>query len=68
MGDPQVTMGFITKIVIHDLDDLGVPPIVEEPFGCKFCMSPLRRYSLRVLEADGISTFNMESSYSHFKT
>ena len=23
MGDPQVTMGFNTKMVIHDLDDLG---------------------------------------------
>ena len=24
MGDPQVTIGFNTKMVIHDLDDLGV--------------------------------------------
>ena len=26
MGYPQVTIGFNTKMVIHDLDDLGVPP------------------------------------------
>jgi len=25
MGDPQVTMRFNTKMVIHDLDDLGSP-------------------------------------------
>jgi hypothetical protein len=25
MGDPQVTMGFNTKLVIHDLDDFGYP-------------------------------------------
>ena len=24
MRDPQVTIGFNTKMVIHDLDDLGV--------------------------------------------
>jgi hypothetical protein len=28
MGDPILTMGFNTKIVIHDLDDLGVPPFI----------------------------------------
>ena len=26
MRDPQVTIGFNTKMVIHDLDDLGVSP------------------------------------------
>jgi len=26
MGDPQVTIGSNTKMVIHDLDDLEVPP------------------------------------------
>ena len=25
IGDPQVTMGFSTNMVIHDLDDLGYP-------------------------------------------
>ena len=23
--DPQVTMAFITQMIIHDLDDLGLP-------------------------------------------
>jgi len=32
MGDPQVTMGFNTKIVIHDLDDLRVPPFWDTSY------------------------------------
>ena len=31
MGDPQVTIGFNTKMVIHDLDDLGVLLFQETP-------------------------------------
>ena len=26
LQDPQITMGFKTKMVIHDLDDLGIAP------------------------------------------
>ena len=29
--DPQVTIGLTTKMVIHDLDDLGVPPWLRKP-------------------------------------
>ena len=29
MGDPQVTIGFNTKLVIHDLDDFGYPKFEE---------------------------------------
>ena len=30
-GSPVVTMGFNTEIVIHDLDDWGVPPWLRKP-------------------------------------
>ena len=31
LGDPQVTIGSNTKMVIHDLDDLGTPVFQESP-------------------------------------
>ena len=32
-GDPQVTMAFNTKMVIHDLDDLGLPTNLPKDTG-----------------------------------
>ena len=31
MGDPRVTMGFKTKIIVYDWDDLGLRPFLETP-------------------------------------
>ena len=38
MGDPQVTLGLKAKMVIHDLDDLGVQPFRESSIWARTTM------------------------------
>ena len=48
MGDPQVTIGFNTKLVIHDLDDFG-----PHDFGNLNMYSIWHRWSMILLEELG---------------
>jgi hypothetical protein len=52
MGDPQVTMGFNTKTVVHDLDDLGVPFRSASPRVEFVLESRVKRLTLRALLLD----------------
>ena len=49
MGDPQVTMGFNAKRVVHDLDDLGVPFRSASPRVEFVLESRVKRLTLRAL-------------------
>ena len=49
MVDPQVTMGFNTTMVVHDLDDFGVPFFsspLDRVTGNNSCRLSLRIYTL----------------------